>query len=341
MFEGVCLRTFFFPFSNLHTIHTHLHPTLHITYPNTGSGETQRLARKLLNALLPEISNKSFIVRDSSEMPKRSPRDLCVVHCSNRLVRLLSVMLERSLDTTTQLDNDFVEEDEEDIEEDVTTTPRSTFESSVLSETKESFPDSIQIDDERVLHLRKERWTMTLPKKRKHPLTIPEMIVRSSLLRPQQTGDEGHPLSLASATIPMLVTSPERRAQLCRMVATAIRAKSSHGVASEVARTFRLAAHKAWSRSSSSMSSPPSSPSDEKKNKKEDEFTASQILKTTGAWIAKCASLPAETHRFLRQNALWCLHFQQKILIKTRRLVYECKMTPETVLSAVYAIDLT
>ena len=71
-----------------------------MTCLRSGSVEIQRQAYDLLETLLPEISDKSFIIREESEMPKQSPRDLCVVHLSNRLVRLFPLLIERSIDGT-------------------------------------------------------------------------------------------------------------------------------------------------------------------------------------------------------------------------------------------------
>ena len=116
-------------------------------------------------------------------------------------------------------------------------------------------------------------------------------------------------------------TSPKERLNLCGVVATAIRANSSHSVISEVAKTFRLASHKAWSRASSSQS--------------DDDFKG--VKKTVGFWIRKCVS--TDTQSLLKETALFCLHFQQKIVITaTNLLLKECHdlLTPELILTALY-----
>ena len=152
-----------------------------MVFIRSGSKEIRRHTRNLLDKLLPDISDKSFIIRDQSEMPKQSPRDLCVVHCSNRVVRLLALLIERSIDGGNFKKNTS-SGDEEEEEKEVEEKQVFQFKSSVLVNME--YPDSLKLDEDRVVFQSKQRFTVrSLPRSAQKDSSLEEIIVRVELDR--------------------------------------------------------------------------------------------------------------------------------------------------------------
>lgn len=152
-----------------------------MVFIRSGSKEIRRHTRNLLDKLLPDISDKSFIIRDQSEMPKQSPRDLCVVHCSNRVVRLLALLIERSIDGGNFKKNTS-SGDEEEEEKEVEEKQVFQFKSSVLVNMK--YPDSLKLDEDRVVFQSKQRFTVrSLSRSAQKDSSLEEIIVRVELDR--------------------------------------------------------------------------------------------------------------------------------------------------------------
>ena len=291
-----------------------------MTCLRSGSVEIQRQAYDLLETLLPEISDKSFIIREESEMPKQSPRDLCVVHLSNRLVRLFPLLIERSIDGIFRKAENFEEKgrlfvSSSNLEEIIVRTIVLVLylcleivcrENIYLSSVKRSYQS-------RIYQLKQQQ-------------------VRTSLIRPSSSMDEGHSLCLASICTILVAASPNP-SKLCGFVSTALRAKSGYSVISEVARTFRLACHKAFSRVANSSSH------DITKDNPKDVKNRKGVITTVGYWLGKCATI-ADTQSLI-ESSLFSLAMQRKIVVRTKRLILQNQnLSTKTILTALNSVDL-